>query len=338
MENKLDGLSKMWQKVTERFVEANFLQSPAWGKAEGELHKIVMISERPEAWCLGIVKNARRGRYLEIPGGPLVDWQDRSAVEEIFQSIRAVAAQERCAFVRLRPQLRHSEQNLTLLAELGCQKAPMHLHAEHTVIVDLTQSEEELLANLRRQTRYDVRRGEKLGIKVEFGNSTELFQEFHTVQAQTAERQGFVPPSLKMLLAERQAFGEQARIYVAKSEAGEPIAYGLIIWSGKEAEYFEAASTELHLKLPGSVNLLWHAMRDLKALGLERFNLWGIAPTDPKTGKTVSGHRYAGVTTFKTGFGGEVVEFVSAQDIVLQPARYLLNVVVERLRKKYRHL
>jgi lipid II:glycine glycyltransferase (peptidoglycan interpeptide bridge formation enzyme) len=73
-------------------------------------------------------------------------------------------------------------------------------------------------------------------------------------------------------------------------------------------------------------------MRDLKALGYERFNLWGIAPAGQPN------HRYAGVTTFKTGFGGEVIEYVPAHDLVLSKFGYFKDYVVESLRKKKRHL
>lgn len=324
---------KAWPNMLKRFPEANFLQSPEWGKVN-ELagHKVIIAEFAGRAWCLMIVKSARRGRYLEVPGGPLVDWQDATLVEEVFTEIRRVAVAQKCVFVRLRPQLRMSAEHVQQLAELGAQKAPMHLHAEHTVILDLTKSEAELLADMRRQTRYEVRRAGKLGLKVDWGNEAELFREFQQVQAKTAARQHFVPPDLTMLLAEREGFGEQARLYVARTVEGAPVAYGLILLCGDEAEYFEAASTELNRKLPGSYALQWQVIRDLKALGVKRYNLWGIAPPGAKA------HRYAGVTTFKTGFGGEVVEFVPAQDIVLCRWRYLFNLMVEKLRKKLRHL
>ena len=208
----------------------------------------------------------------------------------------------------------------------------MHLAAEHTVIIDLKKTTDELLAGMRRQTRYEVRRAMKQGIVVEKGNSEELFREFHRVQSDTAKRQGFVPPSLKVLLAEREAFGSQAEIYVAKTKAGEKIAYGLIIKDGREGDYYEAASTPLNRKLPGAYALLWQAMQDLKEEGYERFNLWGIAPAGQPN------HRYAGVTTFKTGFGGEVVEFVPAHDLVISQLGYLRNLAVETVRRKRRHL
>ena len=279
-----------------------------------------------------IVRDAKRGRYLEIPCGPLINWKDADLVREVFTKIKEVARAERCVFVRIRPQLVASEENLRMLAGLGLKLAPMHLAAEHTVMLDLRLSEDELLAGMRRQTRYEVRRAEKLGITVEKSNSEEAFKEFHKVQVKTARRQGFVPPDMKTLLAEREAFGDEAWIYVAKTAEGEPVAYGLIIANGREGDYYEAASTDLNRKLPGAYALLWQAMRDLKHDGYERFNLWGIAP------KGQPGHRYAGVTTFKTGFGGTIVEYAPAHDLVISRVGYVKDLIVEKARKKRRHL
>lgn len=326
-----DEQRAIWAKILATHPEANFLQSPEWAHTNELIgHKIIVEHFADAAWCLMIVKNAKRGRYLEIPGGPLVDWNDSALVRRMFAKIRKIARAERCVFVRLRPQLRSSE--LAKLDGLGLRKAPMHLHAEHTVILDLTKSEEELMKNMRRQTRYEVRRATKLELEVESSDSEELFREFHTAQAETAARQNFVPPDLETLLAEREAFGDAARIYVTKTAEGAPVAYGLVFGVGLEAEYFEAASTELNYKLPGAYALLWQAIRDAREQGYERFNLWGIAPPGQKQ------HRYAGVTTFKTGFGGETVEFVPAQDLVISRPRYLLNWLIETMRKKHRHL
>ena len=225
-----------------------------------------------------------------------------------------------------------NEKNLKLLKALGLKKSPMHLAAEHTVMIDLLKSEEDLLKNMRRQTRYEVRKAEKLGIKVRKDCSREIFDEFHQEQVKTAKRQNFIPPDLKTLLAELEAFGNNIEIYVAETAENQKIAYGLIIKDGREGDYYEAASTELNRKLPGAYALLWQAMRDLKEEGYERFNLWGIAPAGQPN------HRYAGVTTFKTGFGGEIVEYVPAHDLVIYKTKYLKNLIVETARKKRRHL
>ena len=320
-----------WEKVVEKFPEANFLQSPNYGKMNEKLRCTVIIDDfGGEGHALMIVRNAKRGRYLEIPCGPLIDWKDKRLVRDVFGKIRKVAEKEKCVFIRMRPQLAATADNLKLLESLGLKKSPMHLAAEHTVMLDLTKSEEELLADMRRQTRYEVRRADKLGIKVEKSDSEEIFKEFHKIQAETARRQNFVPPDLKTLLAEREALDSE--IYVAKNAEGKSVAYGLIIKDGYEADYYEAASTELNRKLPGAYALLWQAIRDLKAAGFKRFNLWGIAPVGQPN------HRYAGVTTFKTGFGGEIVEYVPAHDLIISRVKYLKNLAVETMRKKRRHL
>lgn len=355
-----------WNEVMGRFSEANFLQSPEYGKMNELLGaKVVQTDFGGQGWALMIVRNAKRGRYLEIPCGPLIDWGDVNLREKVMQEIHEVAVREKCVFVRMRPQLMCTPENLRILKDLRMKKSPMHLAAEHTVMIDLTCSETDMLTRMRRQTRYEVRRAEKMGMAVERSNTEEIFREFHAVQVETAKRQGFIPPSLEVLLAEREAFGGRAWIYVAYAEGGargeadrgvdrgddggvdrgettngdggetserQPVAYGLIIGDGREADYYEAASTDLNRKLPGAYALLWRAMRDLKVEGYERFNLWGIAPAGQPH------HRYAGVTTFKTGFGGEVVEYVPAHDLVVSRVRYLSNLAVEEVRKKRRHL
>jgi len=322
-----------WNEIVKKFPEANFLQSPEYGKMNELIgDKVIFEDFGGDGHALMIVRDAKRGRYLEIPCGPLIDWSKTATVKKALLRIQEIAKKEKCVFVRMRPQLAASSENLAKLTSLGLKKSPMHLAAEHTVIIDLTKPEETLLAEMRRQTRYEVRRADKQGIKVTKDNSEEVFREFHNEQAKTAKRQGFVPPSLKVLLAEREAFGDNAKIYVAKTAEGEAIAYGLIIGSGEEADYYEAASTDLNRKLPGAYALLWQAMKDLKAEGYKRFNLWGIAPAGQPH------HRYAGVTTFKTGFAEDVVEFVPAHDMVISRMKYLINLIVEKARKKKRHL
>ncbi len=322
-----------WADVVKRFPEANLLQSPQYGKVRELLgEKVVQRDLNGKGWVQMVVKNARRGRYLEIPCGPLIDWQDAAARQWAIATVAEVAKRERCGFARMRPQLLATAENLALLAELGLKKSPMPLAAEHTVMINLEATPEELLAQMRRQTRYEVRKAEKLGIRVEARRDEAIFREFHAVQRETAKRQKFIPPSLEVLLAEKEAFGKDLTVYAARTAEGEAIAYGLVIGAGHEGDYYEAASTALNRKLPGANAVLWQAMRDLKAAGYQRFNLWGIAPEGEPN------HRYAGVTTFKKGFGGEVVEFVPAHDLVLSHAKYTADWVVETARRKKRHL
>ena len=349
MTNKAPQKSQASQK-SQGIDFANFQQTKEWAEVNELIgHQVIVESlavigaKNVEHDLVMIIKSAKRARYLEIPCGPLIDFSNKALVEKTFAHIREVAKSHRCAFVRFRPQLLDTPENRKTLEDFGAKIAPMHLAASHTVMIDLTQSEDDLMKNMRRQTRYEVRKAEKQGIVVEKSTNEKAFREFFEVQQETASRQHFVPPSLKELLAEHKAFGENAVIYVAKTapEKSEtnpeitpnaPIAYGLIIKSGAEADYYEAASTDLNRKLSGAYALQWSVMKDLKAEGYERYNLWGIAPDGAKN------HRYSGVTIFKTGFGGEKISFVPAYDLVLSPVRYAFDLLVETLRKKRRRL
>ena len=143
-----------WNEMVKKFGEANFLQSPSYAKMNELLGAKTITEDFGEkGHALMVVRDAKRGRYLEIPCGPLINWKDDKAVKKAFERIKEIGKNEKCVFVRVRPQLMKSYENMELLAGLGLKESPMHLAAEHTVMIDLGLSEEELLANMRRQTR-----------------------------------------------------------------------------------------------------------------------------------------------------------------------------------------
>ena len=327
-----DDVISEWRRRMEKHPEANILQSPEWAlvnNAKDDNSIFVKIGEQD--FMLAIVRHAKRGRYIEVPAGPIIDWGDRPTVMEMSKKLTMLANQMSCAFVRIRPQLYDTEDNRILVNRLSFTPAPMHLGAQNTVIVNLEQSEDEILASFRRQTRYEVRQAMKQGIIVEKHTDLETFEDFHKLQLETAKRQHFVPPNFEELKAEHEAFGDKAVIYSAKTKEGELICYGLILKAGVEGDYFEAASTELGRKFPGAYAIQWQVIRDLKAEGYKRYNLFGIAPPNQPE------HRYAKVTTFKTGFG-EPINFLPAHDLIIDSNRYRFNVLVENIRKKKRHL
>ena len=138
-----------------RHPEVNFLQSWNWGLFHENLDKKVFRvgffrGQHMVGAMLGIIEDARRGRYLTIPAGPIIDWKDEDLVHSAVSEMRRIAAEHKCVFVRVRPQLHDNEETKALFGGLGFQPAPMHLHAELTSQLDLTQSEEDLLKTMRK--------------------------------------------------------------------------------------------------------------------------------------------------------------------------------------------
>ena len=120
--------------VADSHPEANFLQSSNWGKVyEIDGEKVFYFGLYNNEEIIGsavvILKKAKRGTYLEIPGGPLLDWdRDKHAVKAFMSEIKKVAEENECVFVRMRPNIPDDYNNQQLMKELGLVPSPMHLH------------------------------------------------------------------------------------------------------------------------------------------------------------------------------------------------------------------
>jgi len=329
----------VWEKFVISCPESNFLQSYSHGQTHENLGKKVYYLGIFEGRslvgvCLGIVENAKRGRYLSIPGGPLLNWKDKSLVKSFFEQISEVAMKDQCIFIRLRPQIEDTEENRLLMRENHLKPSPMHLTAEHTLQLNLKQTLETILAQMRKTTRYEIRKAEKLGIKVVSTTETKAAEEFYNVHLQTAKRQKFVPFSLPLIRSELSCFAKnnQALLYKAVSPYGKPLAYALIIHYPTESSYHIGASTEEGRLLPGAYAILWQAIRDAKKLNIPRFNFWGIVDENQIK------HRFYGVSVFKRGFGGQEIRYIPAHDLILDSLKYLPVYLFEVARKKIRRL
>ena len=99
---------KKWDKFVTSHDEANFLQSWAWGEFHESRGKTVVrriaIDEKNKivAAYVGQVETAKRGTYLAIAGGPILDWSDKKLVKSIFADIKEQGKKQHCVFVRVR--------------------------------------------------------------------------------------------------------------------------------------------------------------------------------------------------------------------------------------------
>lgn len=327
-----------WEKFLQTRTEANFLHSFNWGTFHQALGKTVIRIGFYKANQLigvmqGIVEKAKRATYLTIPGGPLINWDNEQVVAAFMQNVKTQAKQNNCSFVRVRPQIPENSENRELFCCLGFKKSPMHLHVELTVQLDLTKTEDELLASMRKNTRYEIKKALKMGIKIEKSTNLKDVENFYELQAGTAKRQKFVPFSKPFLVEQFKAFSQdnQAVLYTAKHE-GSIINQAFVIYYGQEADYHYGASTQEARRLPGAYLMQWEAIKEAKKRGMKRYDLWGVAPEEEKN------HRFYGVSVFKRGFRGQELHYLGTSDLVINPIKYKLNWVVEVLRKKSRGL
>lgn len=329
---------KTWDKFVKSFPEANFLHSFNFG----EFHKRLNNSVRHLGFyharklvgiMLCIVEDARRSRYLTVPGGPLVDFNSKVLMSAFKRTVQEIAYEEGCSFVRVRPQILATEKNKDLFRRLGFIDAPMHLHAELTRQLDLTKIEAELLSSMRKATRHEIKKAFDLNIQVTTSIDPAEIKGFYKLQIETAKRQGFIPFNLRFLEEQFKVFAQdnQALLYTATFKKSK-LAQAIVLFYGIEADYHYGVSSELGRKYPGSYLIQWEAIKEAKRRGMRRYNLWGVAPENDKR------HRFYGVSVFKRGFGGEDVKYLHAQDLIIDPKRYAVNWAVEKIRKIMRRV
>lgn len=328
----------IWEKFVLCKNETNFLQSWSWGEFHKALNKQIFHTgffenNKLSGAMLSIIESAKRGKYLTVPGGPIIDWNNKKIINAFVNQIKQIAIENNCVFIRVRPQLKSDEFSENLFRNLKFKKAPMHLHAELTSQLDITKSEEELMAQMRKATRYEIRKAMKENIKITSSTDQKEIIKFYDLQIETAKRQKFVPFSYKFLHEQFKIFtqSENALLYKAEFEK-KLLAQAFIIFYGKEAVYHYGASTEEGRRYPGAYLIQWEAIKEAKKRGMTRYNFWGVAPENDTS------HRFSGLSLFKRGFGGQDFEYLHAQDLIINKPRYLINYLIEIFRKKLRNV
>ncbi len=327
-----------WEKCVLSFPKSNFLQSWYWGDFHLSLgHKIIregiFFGENLVGVSLYIIEKARRGTYMIVPGGPLIDWNNKMLVDAVCDRMRDIGKEENVVFVRVRPQILDTNDNQELFKSLGFKVAPTHLHAELTSELDLSISLTDILKNMRKQTRYEIKKAEKLGIQVLETTDPDAIKDFYDIQIKTAVRQKFVPFSYEFLYEQFKIFAKEgfAKLYTAKLE-DKVLAQAFVIFYGHEGAYHYGASTEDGRNFPGAYAIQWKAIEEAKNRGLKAYNFWGVAPEGHRK------HRFYPISIFKRGFGGSDVAYLHARDLVIDLPRYLVAFTVEYVRKIRRRL
>ena len=321
--------------------------------------------------CQAIVVPARRGRHLMIQYGPLIGTgmaRHAPTTQAFIEALSAAAADNGCSFLRISPFLPESMAGQSGWPPQPSLPSPLHLLSEYTWYIPLKESdrwggplppgegsgvrgEESILSDFRKTTRNLVRRAEKEGVTVRASaDPVSDLEIYFALQKETSKRHHFVPYRNAYIRAQVKHFSPsgQAIVYIAEYQ-GEPVAASVHMNYGGITSYHHGASTHKYAKIPASYLLQWTAIKDALKRGDDIYNFWGIAPpkvmsheslvtgqareTNDQRPMTVdSRHPFAGVTTFKTGFGGKPLPLVHCIDIPLTSS-YRFTRMFEFVRK-----
>jgi peptidoglycan pentaglycine glycine transferase (the first glycine) len=225
---------------------------------------------------------------------------------------------KRAILVKLEPELEAGELDLK---KLGLVKSKGDLQFKATIFVDLSPSEEDILAGLKQKTRYNIRLAERKGVKVESrAMDADGVDLMYSLMTATQER-------AKFFLRKKDYFaGYWQALYKAKmgellvaTYNDEVLAGVFVTVFGTKSYYKDGGSFPIQRNLMAPYLLQWRAMQWAKAHGATSYDMVAVPPRDQLDNPDHSQH---GLYLFKRGFNEEVTEFVGCCDLPIDTRKF----------------
>ncbi|MBI3627791.1 MAG: peptidoglycan bridge formation glycyltransferase FemA/FemB family protein [Candidatus Sungbacteria bacterium] len=188
------------------------------------------------------------------------------------------------------------------------------LQPQETIILDLSKNDGELLSLMHPKTRYNLRVALRHAIRTENLTSETGISILYGLLKETARRDRFHLHEKRhyqnLISANSEAFSNE--IFVA-FKANEPAAAAIVNFHKGRAVYLHGGSRYELRAFMAPYPLHWRIITEAQQRGCATYNLWGI---DEK--------KWPGVTRFKKGFGGKIIQYPRAFDVVRRPFWYLM--------------
>lgn len=305
-----------WEDYLAKNPDAHILQTRTWGElkaAFGWKPHYLIVNSPQSGGSLGTQILFRRlplgfsiGYIARGPVGSHAVW------DLLMLEVDRLCQKERAIFLKLEPDGWEASfppgangSPDQVHPPDGFQISSQTIQPTRTLVVDLSGSEDQILARMHQKTRYNIRLAQKKGVTVQPSTNLELF---HRLLEITGKRDAFGVHSLDYY---RQAYdlfhkNDECALLIAEFE-GQPLAGLMVFRRTKRAWYFYGASGNENRELMSTYLLQWEAMRWARSQGCTSYDLWGVPDADEPALEaqflTRSGGLW-GVYRFKRGFGG----------------------------------
>lgn len=327
--------------IQKRYLDGDFLQSSEWRKFQESVgRKTHDISN--DDFHASIIEHTLpvTGKYFYVPRGPIMchpelaclSGRQVSGSRKMLKQVQhdktreliQLAKENNAGWIRIEPATEEILKDIKNNIKNKIAKAPHDVQPKELFIIDITKPEEQLLAEMKPKTRYNIRVAQKHGVKI---SASENVDEFIRLTEIMAKRQGILahPESYYRKMLEVIP-GDILKLYVAKYE-GKIVAANLVVFYGKMCIYLHGASDDQYRNVMAPFLLQWQQIQDAKTEGCEKYDFGGV-----KINST-EGKSWAGVTRFKIGFSPNTksTEFPGCYDIIIDRKKYLTYLFLGKL-------
>ena len=315
----MENLPNDWD-IIQKGLDASILQSNVWADVQQNLGRKAHFEWSNHWSWLGFERKAHGIKYLFFPYGPTASVK----AEEALDSIKAYATKHSYDFIRMEPMGNFTKAELS---RAGAVKT-LEIEPEHTQVINLNKTEEELRKDLKPNHRNLINGTNRRGIVVTQTSSDSDFKDFLLMLKDTAKNSKvkFYNDNYYENIWQTMQPRGNAKLYISKVDNKAVSAAIFYDYNGTRYYAHAGAFQQINRKVNSSISLLWQAILDAKKLGMDKFDLWGVAPVEnPK-------HKWTGITSFKKGFGGEPVDYLGTYDIPIKKSKYKAYSMLQKLR------
>jgi len=339
MENKSDNF------VVDISPDGGFLQSDWWTKFQEATGK-KNLNIKGGAFWRNIIEHKLpiAGRYFYIPRGNIFRIKDTD-VKNYLNNLIELAKSSRAGWIRIEPS---SQEVLTLIkknTKLPIVKAPHNMQPKELFIIDIMKSEEQLIAEMKPKTRYNIRLAEKKNVKIFISNKKEHIDRFCDLVEITANRQGIKPhprnyyqkmfavipeKNIKLYCAEFEGPASTRGDDRSSTRGGDVIAANAVIFFGDTVTYLHGASDDRFRNVMAPYLLQWKQIQDAKKNGAKKYDFGGVKTEINEKSRT----DWSGITHFKQGFSPstKAIEFPGSYDIIINLRRYFVYRTLQKVK------
>lgn len=271
-----------------------------------------------------------------FPKGPMPD-------ATMIKALTDVGQRRNAAFIKIEPNVISDKLQVTSdkLKQLGLIESKKSLFTKYNFLIDLTKSEEQLLAAMHPKTRYNIGIAQKRGVNVYESTKDEDFEIYLKLYFETTKRQKYFghTPHYHKLIWETLMPAGMVRVLIGTylpalpvgRQAARQVKVPLVAWMlfnfGNTLYYPYGGSSTESKEVMASNLVAWEAMRLGKKMNLSIFDTWGALAPDAKESDP-----WYGFHRFKAGYGPVHVEYVGTYDLVLKPQIYNALNLADKLR------
>lgn len=167
-----------------------------------------------------------------------------------------------------------------------------------TQVIDLTQSEEKLFANLNSSHRRKVRLAQKANVQVRIG--AEYLERAHALVRDTFKRSSIPFMGYESFKRMADGLGENLKVFVAEHEG---VIQGCVVVPFSQHTAYYVYGGSIPEPAQGAMNLVhWEAIRLFRQMGVKRYDFCGVR-INPEPGS-----KQEGLKSFKERFGPELIQ------------------------------